>query len=80
MGKHRVEDELSDPAAVLLIHGGRDVGIPPEQGRRLYEAARDPRQLWVVPEAEHAGCFYKGREEYVRRVGRFFSDVFLRAA
>ena len=68
------------PRPVLLIHGGRDLGIPPEQGRRLYEAARGPRDLWVVPEAEHAACFYKRREEYMRRVGGFFSDVFLRAA
>ena len=68
------------PRPVLIIHGGRDAGVPPEQARRLYGAARDPRQLWVVPDAEHAACFYKGREEYVRRVGGFFSDVFLGTA
>lgn len=65
------------PRPVLLIHGGRDVGIPPEEGRRLFEAAGDPKELWVVPEAEHVSCFYRGREEYVRRVGRFFSHAFL---
>lgn len=79
LSPERVIGEIA-PRPVLIVHGGKDVGIPPEQARRLYAAARDPRQLWVVPDAEHAACFYKGREEYVRRVGEFFSDVFLRAA
>ncbi len=65
---------------ILLIHGGRDVSIPAGESRRLFEAAGDPKELWVVPEAEHAACFYKAREEYVQRIGRFFSDAFLRAA
>lgn len=75
----RAVREIS-PRPLLLIHGGRDVGIPLDHGRRLLSAARDPKELWVVPEAEHAACFYKEKEAYVRKVGRFFSDAFLRAA
>ncbi|MBI3322805.1 MAG: alpha/beta hydrolase [Candidatus Omnitrophica bacterium] len=68
------------PRPVFLIHAGRDKTIPPEHGKRLYEAARDPRQFWVVPGAEHAAGFYVAKQEYVQKVGRFFSDAFLRAA
>ena len=66
------------PRPVLLVHGGMDAGIPPGEARRLHAAARDPKELWIVPEAEHAACFYRDRREYVRRVGGFFQNAFLR--
>jgi len=40
-------------APVLILHGDADVKIPWEQGRDLYNAARDPRQLRIVPGAGH---------------------------
>ncbi len=38
---------------VLVIHGDADILIPVAQGRVLYAAARDPKQLMVVSGAGH---------------------------
>lgn len=68
------------PRGLLVIHGERDVTIPVQEAVRLFEAAGTPKQLWVVPGAEHAACFYGREEEYVNRISGFFRDVFRRAA
>ena len=38
---------------VLIMHGGRDRTIPIRFGERLYELARDPKQMVRFPEAAH---------------------------
>ncbi len=40
-------------APVLILHGTDDVQIPVAQGRALYEAAHDPKELVIVPGAGH---------------------------
>ena len=75
----RVMDRIR-PRPVLLIHGQRDKSIPYGEGEILYKAAGDPKQWWLIPEAEHATCFYDRREEYVKKMTEFFQNAFLRAA
>jgi hypothetical protein len=41
------------PMPVLLIHGDADQIIPVHHAHRLFDAAREPRQLWIVPGANH---------------------------
>lgn len=38
---------------VLVVHGDRDEIIPVAQGRRLFDAAREPKQLRIVEGARH---------------------------
>lgn len=40
-------------AAVLVIAGEADTRAKPEESRRIYEAARDPKEYWLVPSAAH---------------------------
>jgi uncharacterized protein len=40
-------------APVLVVAGGEDRIIPPEQSRALYEAASEPKQLVVLPGLDH---------------------------
>ena len=63
----------------LFIHGGSDLRVPPELGRRLYEAAAEPKELYVVPGADHNDVHRHGGESYLRRIARFRSRC-LRAA
>jgi uncharacterized protein len=54
-------------APLLLIHGDRDALVPLSEGVALFEAARPPKELWVVPGAGHndvsaiVGDAYGGR-------------------
>jgi pimeloyl-ACP methyl ester carboxylesterase len=42
------------PTPLLIVHGAQDHYFPPEHGRALYAAARDPRELWLLPGMRHA--------------------------
>jgi fermentation-respiration switch protein FrsA (DUF1100 family) len=41
------------PMPLLVLHGDRDRTVPMHHGQRLYDAAREPKQLWIVPGAGH---------------------------
>lgn len=42
------------PAPVLIVHGDKDLFFPPEHGRELYDGAREPKELWLIPGFGHA--------------------------
>ena len=42
------------PIPFLVVHGDRDPYFPVEHAHQLYEAAREPKELWVVPGFGHA--------------------------
>jgi len=42
------------PTPFLIVHGDQDEFFPVEHARQLYEAAHDPKELWVVPGYGHA--------------------------
>jgi pimeloyl-ACP methyl ester carboxylesterase len=42
------------PVPVLVVHGDRDLYFPPEHGRELYNGAREPKELWLLPGFGHA--------------------------
>jgi pimeloyl-ACP methyl ester carboxylesterase len=42
------------PTPLLVVHGDADPFFPLEHAHQLYEAARDPRELWIEPSFGHA--------------------------
>ena len=58
---------------VLLICDENDVALPCRHSRMIYDAARGPKQLWVVPDAYHTAALGFYPEEFKRRVLRFFA-------
>jgi fermentation-respiration switch protein FrsA (DUF1100 family) len=42
------------PVPVLIIHGDQDIYFPPDHGQQLYDAAREPKELWLLPGFGHA--------------------------
>ena len=60
------------PRPLLLIHGDADASVSVEHGHRLYAAAGDPRDLWVLPGVGHVGGYFANRTAYVERVIDFF--------
>lgn len=41
------------PLPLLLIHGDQDVVVPPHHSQLLFERAKEPKQLWIIPGAGH---------------------------
>ncbi len=60
------------PTPVLIIAGEGDKLIPAGNGRALYSAARDPKELWIIPSAGHGGTLAAAGSEYEKKVGEFF--------
>lgn len=63
------------PFAVLLICGTADHTIPCRHAERIYNAARGPKELWIVPGAGHASALGHASAEYERRVIAFFEGA-----
>ncbi len=49
----------------LVIHGALDAVTPAALGRRLFDAAREPKTLHVFPEAGHADLYDHGADRVV---------------
>ena len=45
------------PCPVFIISGDQDAKTWPEDTKRLFEAARQPKELWLVPEAGHGDLY-----------------------
>lgn len=67
-----VEAVKSRAFPVLLICDEKDVALPCRHSRMIYDAARGPKQLWVVPNAYHTAALGFYPEEFKRRVLEFF--------
>lgn len=60
------------PRPLLIIHGGQDRDVPVSEAYRLYQAAAEPKELWVVGTATHRNADQVCPQEYVNRVLAFF--------
>jgi fermentation-respiration switch protein FrsA (DUF1100 family) len=60
---------------LLVVQGDRDEIVPPAQGRRLFEAAPEPKRYYAIPGAGHNDTFYVGGEAYWRTIADFLDDV-----
>jgi len=58
---------------LLLIHGGEDPVVPPSHSRRLYDAARGPRELWIAPGGGHVDTLT--RPEWRDRLARYLDGL-----
>jgi dipeptidyl aminopeptidase/acylaminoacyl peptidase len=69
------KDVLSslEPRPLFFIHGGADDITSVNHSRRLYDAYRGPREIWIVQGAPHTGSYYADRSLYVERVAGFFA-------
>ncbi|MDV2991972.1 MAG: hypothetical protein N4J56_001626 [Chroococcidiopsis sp. SAG 2025] len=56
---------------VLLIHGTADWQVPARMSQQLYEAAPQPKQIFLVPEAGHNNTAEVARSKYFQVVQQF---------
>jgi fermentation-respiration switch protein FrsA (DUF1100 family) len=62
-----------EPRPLFFIHGGADEMTSVNHSRRLYDAYRGPREIWIVQGAPHTGAYFADRSLYVERVAGFFA-------
>ena len=60
-------------APLLLIAGEDDRHTPLAQSQRMFDAAPEPKSLWVVGGAQHVNFERAAPEEYARRVLAFLT-------
>lgn len=63
----------------LFVHGVADGTLPPTMSERLYEAAADPKDLYLVRGGGHNDVYRHGGLAYLRRLRRFFDSSVERA-
>lgn len=59
---------LLTPAPVLVLTGTEDPHAPPTEVQQLYDCCREPRELWLVPNAKHKDVFEVGGQAYQDRI------------
>lgn len=62
---------------MFFIHGDKDNYVPTWMVYKLYEAKPEPKELWVVPEADHAHSYLFHTEEYTEKV-KVFVDKYMK--
>ena len=60
---------------ILVIHGAHDSIIPIGLGRKLFNAANEPKDFYKIPNADHNDTFFMGGDEYFSRIGRFVASI-----
>jgi hypothetical protein len=63
------------PRPLLIIHDSGDAIVPVDNSLRNFAAARQPKELWLVPGSGHAQAETIAKSEYETRVTKFFEDA-----
>lgn len=58
---------------MFFIHGDKDTYVPTWMVNKLYEAKQGDKELWVVPNVEHANAYWDCTDEYVTKTNNFVS-------
>jgi dipeptidyl aminopeptidase/acylaminoacyl peptidase len=63
------------PRPVLIIQGTADTTLPVSNSRENYRAARQPKELWLVPGIDHGRALQQEGTIYAQRVVSFFRQA-----
>jgi uncharacterized protein len=61
------------PRPILIIHGDKDAVVPVEQGKILYERASVPKDLIIIPEANHDFSWH--RQELIGQILNWLDSI-----
>jgi len=62
------------------VHGDQDGYFPVDHAQQLYEAAHDPRELWIVPGFGHAESGAEATPALLDRIGGWVREAMAVAA
>src|SRR5580658_2356439 len=64
---------LISPVPLLVVHGDRDGYFPVDHAQRIFDAAEEPKELWIVPGFGHAES--GAGPQLIERVGTWIRQV-----
>jgi dipeptidyl aminopeptidase/acylaminoacyl peptidase len=64
------------PRPVLIIHGRLDKLFPPEHAQRMYAAAQEPKELWLLDQSDHGNPALDQPLLFRAKVVSFFERAF----
>jgi len=59
----------------LFLHGEEDEIVPFRLGRKLFNAAPEPKRFWAVPGAGHNDLVWAAGAEYLRNLSSFLREL-----
>lgn len=65
---------LISPRPVLLVQSEGDPRVQLEDTRAMFERAKEPKALWIVPGMEHLGAYQHDPSAYINRLAGFFTQ------
>jgi fermentation-respiration switch protein FrsA (DUF1100 family) len=65
------------PRAIMFIHGKHDPVVLASNSENLFEAAQEPKALYIIEKAAHNGLMEADPEEFERQVVDFL-DTYLK--
>lgn len=65
------------PRPLLIVHGIEDSTVLVGAAEKLYQAAGEPKELWLLPGVGHGGYFQADPEAFEQRVVAFFDAALL---
>lgn len=68
--------EKISPRPLLFIHGTTDRVVPSWMSEKLFARAREPKRLWLIPDAGHMECRRKAGQAYEATIAAFFEKAF----
>jgi fermentation-respiration switch protein FrsA (DUF1100 family) len=60
---------------ILFTHGDRDTIVPIELGKKLFDAANQPKHFYTIVGADHNDTYLVGGVEYYTRIIKFLEDL-----
>ena len=75
----RPVDDIANisPRPVFIIQGMGDEMVPLNSAQQLYDAAGEPRKLWLEDDVPHLNMYAYYKAKYVKRVINFFDQYLL---
>ncbi len=64
---------LISPIPLLVVHGDKDSYFPVDHAQRIFDAAREPKELWIEPGVGHAES--GAGPQLIKRIGAWIQDA-----